>query len=82
MKDSLDLGDGVRVEERFMPKRDDRFRFGAVEVAARIDDHAVGSCVHWSGNFLTDDAMKGNCRRNRREGHQRRTVGGERANRA
>lgn len=51
----LDLGDCVRVEKGFMTKRDDRFRFGAVEMAARIGDHAVGSSVHWSRSFLTND---------------------------
>ena len=80
MKDPLDLGGRVRVEESFMPKRDDRFRFSGVEVAARIGLHAVGSCMHWYGVFLTYDAMNGKCRWNRRQGHQRRTVGGERAN--
>lgn len=80
MKYPLDLGDRVAVEESFMTKGDDRFGFGAIEVAARIGDYTVSSAVHWSRNFLTDDAMKGNCRRNRRQGHQGRTIGGESAN--
>ena len=76
----LDLGDCVRVEESFMTEWDDRFGLGAVEMAARKGDHAVSSCMHWSRNLLTDDAMKGNCRWNRRQGHQRRTIAGEGAN--
>ena len=38
----LDLGDRVRVEESFMTKRDNRFRFRAMEVATRVGDHAIG----------------------------------------
>jgi hypothetical protein len=79
-KYSLDLGDPVGVEKGFMTKGDDRFRFSAIKVAACIGDHAIGSCVHRTRNFLTDDAMKGNCRRNRGQGHQRGTIGRERAN--
>ena len=47
----LDLGDRVRVEKSFMTKRDDRFRFGAGEMAARIGDHAVGSSVQLGPEF-------------------------------
>jgi len=59
-----------------MTKRDNRFRFRAIEMATRIGDYAIGPCVVLSRNFLIDDAMKGNCRRNSRQGHQRRTIGG------
>jgi len=78
VKYPLDLGDGVRVEERFMTKRDDRFGLGAVEVAACIGDHAVVSRLPRADIYLADDAVKGNRRRNLCQGHKHWAVGRKR----
>jgi hypothetical protein len=79
VEDAFDFVDGIRVEEGFVAVTDDQFGFRAVEVTARIGNDAVVPTVRWAGILLADDVVKGNCGRNRCQGHERRSVDGHQA---
>ena len=79
MEDAFDFGDGIGVEEGFVAVANDQFGFRAVEVAARVGNDAVGPRMRRPGIYLADNVVKGNCWRNRGQGHERRAIGGERA---
>jgi hypothetical protein len=79
MEDAFDFGDGVGVEECLVSVANDQFGFCAVEVTARVDAAVTRS--RWAGVYLADNVVKGNCGWNLCQGHERRAVGGERADR-
>ncbi len=61
VKDALDFGDPVGMEESFVAKANDRLGLRAIEVAARIGHHAIVSQSHRPRMSLSDDVVKGDC---------------------
>ena len=64
-KDTMNFGDGLRIQRRAVIAWRNEFALGAVEVAAPVRDHAIAALGSVTVSPIADDGVIGNAGRDR-----------------